>query len=83
MLCHVIADADSVNYQDRQYFSPHLFYGILVFMKQNCFIIQSSFILLLFFSQQTALHLSAINGLLEISRLLLECNADAKAKDRK
>jgi hypothetical protein len=36
-------------------------------------------ILLLFLSQQTPLHLSAMEGRLEICRLLLQCNADVEA----
>jgi hypothetical protein len=40
-------------------------------------------ILLLFFSQDTPLHESARNGYLEICRLLLQCNADVKAKNFK
>jgi hypothetical protein len=38
-------------------------------------------ILLLFFSQQTPLHLSAEKGHLEVCRLLLQCNADVEAKN--
>jgi ankyrin repeat protein len=38
------------------------------------------FILLLSFSQWTPLHFSAANGHLEVARLLLQCNADVKAK---
>jgi ankyrin repeat protein len=34
-----------------------------------------------FFSQYTPLHLSAFGGHLEITRLLLQCNADIEAKD--
>jgi ankyrin repeat protein len=34
-----------------------------------------------FFSQSTPLHLSARNGHVEVCRLLLQCNADVKAKD--
>jgi hypothetical protein len=41
----------------------------------------SKLILLLFFSQHTPLHWSAIKGHLEISRLLLQCNADVGATD--
>jgi hypothetical protein len=40
-------------------------------------------ILLLFFSQQTPLHESAVNGHLEVARLLLQCNADVEAKNVK
>jgi ankyrin repeat protein len=36
---------------------------------------------LLFFSQHTPLHWSAAEGHLEITRLLLQCNADVEAKD--
>ena len=38
------------------------------------------FILFLSFSQWTPLHLSAGNGKLEVTRLLLQCNADIEAK---
>ena len=40
-------------------------------------------ILLLFFSQQTPLHYTAEYGHLEVSRLLLQCNADVEAKSDK
>ena len=36
-----------------------------------------------FFSQSTPLHLSARNGHVEVCRLLLQCNADVKAKDER
>ena len=39
------------------------------------------FILLLFYRQRTPLHYSAGNGLVEVARLLLQCNADVEAKD--
>ena len=38
-------------------------------------------ILLLFFSQRTPLHESAIKGHLEVARLLLQCNADMGTVD--
>ena len=38
-------------------------------------------ILLLFFSQNTPLHHSAMGGSLEVCRLLLQCKADVDAKD--
>jgi hypothetical protein len=51
-------------------------------MKRNCReLFLRKFILLLFFSQQTPLHWSACGGHLEITRLLLQCNADIEAKD--
>jgi ankyrin repeat protein len=37
-------------------------------------------ILMLFFREQTPLHLSALDGDLEVCRLLLQCNADIEAK---
>ncbi len=37
-------------------------------------------IILLFFSQRTPLHYSALEGHLEVCRLLLQCNADVEAK---
>ena len=40
------------------------------------------FILLFSFSQGTPLHESAGNGYLEVTRLLVECNADIEAKDK-
>ena len=40
-----------------------------------------SLILLLFFRQDTPLHLSANGGFLEICRLLLQRKADVQAKD--
>jgi ankyrin repeat protein len=39
-------------------------------------------ILLLFFSQRTPLHQSAVFGHLEIARLLVESNADVAARNR-
>jgi hypothetical protein len=39
-------------------------------------------ILLLFFSQDTPLHLSASNGRLEVTRLLVESKADVAARER-
>jgi hypothetical protein len=53
--------------------APHLFSSF------SC----GKFILSLSFSQGTLLHLSAIFGHLEVCRLLLQCDADVKAKDRK
>ncbi len=40
----------------------------------------SKLILMLFFREQTPLHLSALDGDLEVCRLLLQCNADIEAK---
>jgi ankyrin repeat protein len=40
-----------------------------------------NFILLLFYSEWTALHFSAMEGRLEVCRLLLQCNADVGTMD--
>jgi hypothetical protein len=55
---------------------------LLFFMKRICLRIApvDSFA---FFSQITPLHLSAGCGHVEVCRLLLQCNADVKAKDER
>jgi ankyrin repeat protein len=51
----------------------YCFYEAKLFLRK--------FILLLSFSQNTPLHLSAHEGHLEVARLLLQCNADIEAKN--
>ena len=54
---------------------------LLLFFEANfCFI--SKFILSLSFSQETPLIFSAANGHLEVTRLLVESQADVAARDR-
>jgi hypothetical protein len=55
---------------------------IIVFLKRTSVLLASSFFSLSF-SQGTPLHWSAWNGRLEVTRLLLQCNADIDAKDSK
>ena len=52
----------------------YCFYEAKLFLRK--------FILLLSFSQMTPLHLSATNGSLEVTRLLVESKADVAARNR-
>ncbi len=79
VLCHLVADADGVNKRDDLYLPP----ALQEFSAPHMF---SSFsrcelILLLFLSNCTPLHESAIKGHIKVCRLLLLCNTDVAAND--
>ena len=82
VLCHLIADARSVNRRKNEFtygYLPPPLLLLLLFLWSKFLLCK--FILLLSFSQYSPLLYSAREGHLDICRLLLQCNANMEYKD--